>query len=377
MAVAARQLPDPVLKVGIDNLPVTNPDRFNLTHDFMTMRRAGVMQELTRSDKRRFRAERFEREADKASAQKDRLTAEIERDTAIAWLDRYYSQAMVAAIAEQRVQAKLAIEAAAGAYRGGRGSQADVLAAQSALALIDDRASELDRRQRNAGVRLARWIGDGADLPLFGKADIDTVRSGLATLDAATLGAHLAHHPEIAVLRREQQVAQAEADLARANEKADWSVEVNYQHRGSAYSDMVSVGLSVPLQWNRKDRQDRELAAKLAAVEQVKDEREEMLRQHVAEIRTLINEWQSGRERGQRYEHELIPLARERSAAVLAAYRGGKAGMSEVLAARRDEIDVRLQALQLESDTARLWAQLNFLYPSTMTVALPPTLIQK
>jgi outer membrane protein TolC len=131
------------------------------------------------------------------------------------------------------------------------------------------------------------------------------------------------------------------------------------------------------LQWNRTDRQDRELAAKLAAVEQVKDEREEMLRQHVADIRSLINEWQSGRERGQRYEHELIPLARERSSAVLAAYRGGKAGMSEVLAARRDEIDVRLQALQLESDTARLWAQLNFLYPSTMTVALPPTPVQK
>jgi hypothetical protein len=34
-----------------------------------------------------------------------------------------------------------------------------------------------------------------------------------------------------------------------------------------------------------------------------------------------------------------------------------------LLLARRSEIDLRLQALQLEQDTARLWAQLNFLIP--------------
>src|SRR5678816_126066 len=45
MAVAAGQLPDPVLKLGIDNLPVTGEDRYSLTRDFMTMRRIGVMQE--------------------------------------------------------------------------------------------------------------------------------------------------------------------------------------------------------------------------------------------------------------------------------------------------------------------------------------------
>jgi outer membrane protein TolC len=133
---------------------------------------------------------------------------------------------------------------------------------------------------------------------------------------------------------------------------------------------MVSVGLSIPLQWDRANRQDRELGAKLAAVEQANDERDEMLREHVADTRALINEWQNDRERRQRYERDLIPLGAERSAAALAAYRGGKAGISEVLAARRDEIDLRLQALQLEAAAAQLWAQLNFLYPSTGS--MPP-----
>ena len=50
MAVAAGQLPDPVLKLGIDNLPVNGADRLSLTNDFMTMRRVGLMQELTNTD---------------------------------------------------------------------------------------------------------------------------------------------------------------------------------------------------------------------------------------------------------------------------------------------------------------------------------------
>jgi len=36
-----------------------------------------------------------------------------------------------------------------------------------------------------------------------------------------------------------------------------------------------------------------------------------------------------------------------------------------VLTARRNELDVRLAQLQLEADTAKLWAQLNFLFPTS------------
>jgi outer membrane protein TolC len=76
-----------------------------------------------------------------------------------------------------------------------------------------------------------------------------------------------------------------------------------------------------------------------------------------------VVEWQSNRERLARYERELVPLASERTQAVLASFRGAKATLGDVLVARRSEIDVRLQALQLEAETARVWAQLNFLVP--------------
>src|SRR5471032_725732 len=159
MAVAAGQRPDPVLKVGIDNLPVSGSDRLSLGNDFMTMRRLGVSQELTTSDKRKLRSQIYELEADKAVASKAAATAAIERYTALAWLDSYFARQMATVVTDQRTQARNEIEAAEGAYRAGRASQADVLAARAALIAVEDRASEIDQRSRSASAMLTRWTG--------------------------------------------------------------------------------------------------------------------------------------------------------------------------------------------------------------------------
>ena len=362
MAVAAGQLPDPVLKLGVENLPADGPDRFTLGQDFMTMRRIGVMQEFTRGEKRKLRAERFERETERTAAEKAATLAGIQRDTALAWLDRYYAEAMSAVIAEQIKESRLEIEAAESAYRAGRGGQADVFTARGALAALDDRASEFGRRIRTAITALVRWVGVTADAPLAGKPALDSIR-----VDAQALDAQLAHHPQIAMLEKQEEIAAADVKLARANRSADWSLEASYSQRGPAFSNMVSVGVSIPLQWDQKNRQDREVAAKLAMAEQAKAQRDEALRAHVAEVRAMIYEWENGRERIARYQRELVPLASERTRAALAAYRGGRSNLADVLAARRNELDIRLQALQLEMDTARWWAQLNFLTPADTT----------
>ena len=66
--------------------------------------------------------------------------------------------------------------------------------------------------------------------------------------------------------------------MAQANRKPDWSVALMYQQRGSAYSNMISVNVSVPLQWDQTNRQDREVAAKLALLDQARAEREDLRR---------------------------------------------------------------------------------------------------
>lgn len=359
MAVAAGELPDPMIELGVDNLPIEGADRYSLTRDSMTMRRIGIRQEFTRSEKRRLRSERGALEVDRARAERDEVLVTVERETALAWLERYYAGAEVRLVAGQVDEARLAISAAENAYAGGRGGQADVLAARSALAELENRASEAHRRVRAAQLALARWIGDaGAEAPLADRPDIDVLAPELESLEE-----HLVHHPKIAALSRQVEIAQTEAKLAQAERKPDWSGELMYARRGDAYGDMISIGVSVPLQWDRKNRQDRELAARLAFAEQARAQREDLLRAHFAEVSTMIEEWKDGRERRARFEQKIIPLAQHTIEAVIAAYRGGKANLSDVLRARQEALEVQLQALRIEAETARAWAQLSFLFP--------------
>lgn len=356
MAVVAGQRPDPVLKAGINNLPVNGPDRGSLTSDFMTMRSIGVMQEWTRSDKLQARSARFEREAEVAEATRLLALVNLQRDTATAWLERHYQERIGEMLQQQRSEALLQVQAAEAAYRAGRGAQVDVFAARSAVAQLDDRIAAAERDLATAKTMLVRWTGVPTDGRLAEPPTLDAVRLSEAELDS-----QIAHHPQIGVMLRQEAAALAEADAARANKRPDVSVELMYSQRGSGYSNMVSIGVSVPLPWDQKHRQDRELAAKLAAVDQMRAQREEDTRMHVAETRAMLQQWHSSRDRLRRYDGELMVLATDRTQAALAAYRGGTGPLSAVLEARRAEIDTRLERLRLEMDAARLWAQLNYL----------------
>jgi len=182
-------------------------------------------------------------------------------------------------------------------------------------------------------------------------------------LDVNALETHLNNHPEIVAMTKQAEVAAAEARIAQASRTPDWTMELAYQQRGPDFSNMVSVGVSVPLPWDRANRQDREVASKLAMAEQMRAQRDEMLRAHIGEVRAMIVEWQSDRERLARYERDLVPLARERALAALAGYQGSKTSIGDLLGARRNESDVRMQAVQLEMEAARLWARLSYLIP--------------
>jgi len=366
MAVAAGERPDPTLKAGINNLPVDGADRYNVTRDFMTMRSVGVMQEFTREDKRKARAARFDREAEAAEAGHALALSNLQRDTAMAWLDRYYQERMREVLLSQHDEAKLQIEAADAAYRGGKGSQADVLAARAAVAQIEDRIAQTERQIATAKIQLSRWIGENATRPLGTPPELDTV-----PFNPADLETRLAHHPKIAMMVKQEEMAEADVALARANKKSDWSAELMYSQRSPAYSNMISFNVSIPLQWDREHRQDRELAAKLTQAEQMRAEREEASRAHFAEALSMLQEWQSDRERLGRYDASLIPLAEQRTQASIAAYRGSSGTLGAVLDARRSEIDTRMERLRLDMDTARLWAQLNYLIPAGHDEAPP------
>jgi outer membrane protein TolC len=372
MARAAGQRPDPVLSIGIDNLPVDGADRFKLTRDFMTMRTLGVVQELTRGSKLQARSARAEREADVARSAARELRARVQRDTALAWLERAYQHDVQALLLELQTEAALQVQASEALYRGGKAALVDVLAARGQAAQAADRSAQAGRAGAVATAQLARWIGDAALRPPGPQPVFERPAWGLGDDPGAGTAppqARLDHHPQIEAAQRRQALAQADADLAAAERAADWSVGLQFSQRGPAYSNMVSVNLSLPLQWSRAERQDRELAARQALVKQAAAELAEAQRTHTAEVQTVWAEWRGHEDRLRHFDSSLLPLAQQRTEAALAAYRGGGGGLAAVLEARRNEAETRAERLRIGLDIARAWAQLGYLIPAAETTA--------
>ncbi|TWO68048.1 TolC family protein [Caenimonas sedimenti] len=357
MAAAAGRLPDPVLKLGVENVPINGPDRLSLSRDFMTMRRVGVMQELPRAEKRQLRVERLQRDAQRVQAERALVVTNIQRDTAIAWIERYYTQAILDLLRQQVQETELQVQGAEVTYRTGKGSQADIFGARAAVANLQDKVQQAERQSRSAALMLGRWIGpDGATRPLAGAVPWkETTQAHLLNID------QLKRLPQLGVLAAQVEAAEIEVRQAQANTRSDWTVEAMVSQRGSAYSDMVSIGVSIPLQLDRANRQDREVAAKVASLAEARARFEDALAAHDAEVRVLTNDWEAGKGRVARLTADLLPAARQRAEAAATSYRTGQGDLAALLSARREEIDARMQVLSLEMETARLWAQLNYL----------------
>mgnify|MGYP000875889350 CR=1 FL=1 len=365
MAVAAAQRPDPVLRLSLDNLPVDGPERFSTTRDFMTMRSIALMQTLPGADKRRARGERFEREADAALSERAQRVARLQTEVAQAWLERYMQEQRWLLLQAQITEARVLVQTTEAALRGGRGTASDALGAREALAQMEQGLIGAQADRANARLTLARFTGGPPDQPL---ANPPPMRQTAAAVDETD---PLRKLPDLVALQAREAVARAEAEVARQELKPDWSAEVMFSQRGSQFSNMVSIGVSVPLQWDRPQRQQREFAARLARVNELEAEREEQTRERVLQVQRWRQDWQAGLARLAHLDAQREPLARQRTEVALAAYRGGGEGLGVVLQARRDALSLALERLALERETAGLWAQLEYLFPDTSTGVKP------
>lgn len=368
MAVSAGQLPDPVLKFGLDNVPLNGPDQLSLSRDSMTQRSISLMQEFTRSDKRRARAARFEAEATAAEAQRAVALANVQRNAVGAWLDRWYGEQTGVLLGHHGHPLDLALQAATAAYRGGRGTRADVLAMETEIQKLHDRLDENRTAVATATLNLARWIGSAANRPLSEHPPFD-IPQHVQKLANGEFDAV----PEIAAAQREVALAESEIQVASEARKPDMTVELTYSQRGSAYSNMGSLNVSFPVPWDRGNRQDRDVAARLAQANEARAKSEIIRRNTQSMVGAKLAELQRNLERLKRYDEKTLPLANAQADAALTAYRANSGSLLAVADANHRAIDTAVERLTLEARTARLWADLTFLVPLPTAQTEPAT----
>ncbi|MBT9567972.1 MAG: TolC family protein [Thiobacillus sp.] len=356
-AIPAGELPDPRLALGIDNLPVTGPDRFSLGADFMTMRRIGVMQEFPNADKRGARVDAARGRIAQTESQRRITQLTVLREAAVAWIARDTVERQLARIDGLYAENRVLDAAVRARIAGGKGNALDTVAARQENTQIDARHDALEARRQQAIAALRRWIGPRAAEPLTG-----TPPEWPVTRAALEHALHI--HPELTIFDPRARVLDAEVAEARAERKPDWALELAYSKRGSQFSDMATVQLSFDLPVLADRRQNPRIAAKLAERDGLDAEREAVLREHLAMLDTDLAEYQRLDRDVTRQRDVLLPLAREKVALAEASWRGGKGELVDLVAARRERVDAELMLIALEGERRQIAARLHYTYNS-------------
>jgi outer membrane protein TolC len=347
-ARAAGQLPDPTLRAGIDNLPVTGGDRFSTTRDSMTMKRIGIGQEWVSAEKRAARQAAADAMVSRAFVSVQAAAAEVRLQTALAYLDAYFADETLklATLSEHHIHEEL--ETAKARLSSSAGSSQDVLASTSARGMAEDESAEIRQQQSAARVALERWVGVQA-----------SELAAPVELAGADEQAFVANHPMVLAAQRDIELARQEATVAASNRKPNWSWDVSYGQR-TGYADMVSFGVSIPLPVSPAERQDRETAAKLALVDKAEAALAEATRAAQAEFRGFASDAQRLTDRVQRYQSAVVIPTRQRTAAALAGYRSNQVTLALLFEARHMELEARRKLLFLQRDLAKAQAQLAY-----------------
>ncbi|KVH54361.1 TolC family protein [Burkholderia cepacia] len=363
-AVKAGQLPDPMLKAGIDNLPVNGGQRFTVGQDFMTMRRIGIEQEWVSGDKRRLRSALANEQLGRERAGYLAQLASVRQQTATAWLNAVYAKQALALQQALLDHMNHEFDATKASYRGAKASAADVVQARAMLAQTQDQWLKARQVYQTALIALSRWTAVPA-------SDVTGTPPAPESF-VSSLPPDELRVSQPALITAADDIAVAEADTAVANSerRPNWTWEVAYQQRGGAYSNMVSVGVTIPLPLNRRNRQNRDVAEKAELATKARLMYEDTLRQVQADIRTQSETLASGRERIANLSASLLPAADQRVQLANAAYRAGTGSLADTFAARRAQLDAQLQVLDLRRDVSQTWAQLEYqVVPSTMAAA--------
>lgn len=359
-AIAEGQLPDPKVKLGVINLPVTTSDALRYNRDDMTMVNVGISQDMIPRKKREVASNRMLAEADQFQTEQIATARTIERDVALAWLDVFeaqrkselYQQIINEWTAERKVLA-------AGISSGGA-KLTEVIRMDTEISMTNEKRIYAERDESKARAALARWIG---------KASLRSISSELPVMTNSssheTAQTEIEKHPLLRNAVQSEKVAQLDVDRAQANLERNWGWEVGYGKRFNDRSDMLSFQVSIDLQLDRPNRQDRRIAEKIVLVEKAQKLTEDKRRELSQDLKDALAEAQAAEARENLHLISLIPLSKARLSIAQAGYAAGENILTEVWEARRSVIQIRLDHWTILTDRQRAAVKIGYLTNDT------------
>ena len=355
-AVAAGQLPDPALRVGLLNFPISNG---GFSTEGMTQAQLGLRQEFPRRRTRALRTARLKSLARELGSDAEARSRDVINAARAAWLDVYYWQRARRIVADSRPFFADLVAVTRSMYAVGRKTQYDVLRAELELSRLDDRLLEAGRFHSEAQARLSEWLGADAFRPVA--MTLPAWEQLPARADMATM---LDTHPSLRAAEARVTASASDVDLAEERFKPGWALDLGYGYRegflpsGEPRSDFVSLSVTVDLPFFGRNRQDRQLAAALgekraavSSMHALKAELESRLTREYAR-------WSDLTRRLTLYESRILGQSEGQARAALLAYQSDTGDFADVMRGYIDDLNTRLEHIRLQVDRAQSYAVL-------------------
>lgn len=379
----AGALPDPILGVGIMNLPVTDP---RLGRDMMTMTTIQIGEQFPWPGKLGLREEIASFEAEAAEWEVKRVRDRVLSEVKSAYYRVYFlDRALDVTDRNERLVGDFA-QLTSAKYGVGTGAQADVLKAQVERTRLEDQLVALREQRASAVARLNALLGRPTDTPLPRpqlpddvvvaalEGNADGVRFASASLsdvlpevtNASVPGAPsvaelqrlaLEHNPMIQAHVRRVAAQDRSLALARKAVLPDINVSAGYSRR-AGLGDFLNFMVSLPLPVFSGRKQGQAVVERTAILAQHQARHHAMVNDLNADIASLAAELQRAREQLVLLNDGILPQARTSLASATASYQVGRVDFLTLLDAQvtlyRNELDYHRLLADFATDLAAL-----------------------
>ena len=350
----AGALPDPVLRVELENITNTGSDaRPNLLPGRVGDTKYTVMQTLPFWGKRDLKREAAEADAAQAKGRAMSTWSDLAARIKEAYA-QYYFVATNEKLSRENLDLMRRLEQVAQVrYAGGLAPQQDVIRAQVEQTGLSSDLIAIDDEKRQLQAQINALVSRNALAPL---ADPQSLRPlpAPAKLEYASLAQRLrAHNPQLFTAEAGIRSAQKNRDLVYRNRYPDFLLGVVPMQTGSRINTWgLMLEMNIPLQQASRRSQEREAEAMLAAA---RARKEATANQVLSELSENLAGIDAARHTETLIETGLLPQAKVSFQAALAGYENGRLDFATLLDAQRQIRLARLGAIKAQTQAqARL-----------------------
>ncbi len=359
-SIAAGELMDPKLQIGLLNLPT---DTFDFDQEPMTQFKVSYIQQFPSGDSREIKRDKAVSQSRQFQHQIEERKRQLLTRVRLSYLETLYWEQARDTVEQNRQLVSQLSDFVQSQFSVGRTNQFDFITVQQRLSKLDDRLTQIEQNISGERYQLSEWIGEeNSRLPL--DAGVPPLGTNLVKqLEVEQLNQTIAQHPRVQEINNQIDVSRKDLELARESEKPGWALNVSYAYRddaqdGTDRADFFSAMVTLDLPLFAENRQQKHQQAQQYEIQSSQLQRDALLRKLRSEVLRLKTNLELLEQRNALYRETLLPQAEQRSQAALQTYQSGGGSFADVMQAYMEALNTQLEQKRIQVDSLKSRARL-------------------